>query len=287
MGRADDAVALYQHHLEAYPEDAAAHLDLGMRLLWRGDAAASVPHLEAAASNAQLFFDAQSNLGTAWLRLGKTQEAIGAWAQVVAMDEGPAKQLYWQDIAAAWEKLGDAAKARDAWEHYVKAFPASIEGARRLAKAYASEGGDAGRKRMELRLEALSPANPTDKALTDRIAVSGVSALPAKLVAGQILVADVVFSFSGTVSKGNEPELAFHIEGEDGTPLPAQALESQPPALGPAPLWRGDSLRQSFALVLPAGLAPGAYRIALTAGPHTQTVSLWTFRLPGAAEARP
>lgn len=277
--RRDEAVALYEDYVARRPEDLSARLDLGLRLLSRGETDRCVPHLRAAAENAALRAQAESKLGQAYFMRGMMQEAIDTWLRVVAMGDAPENQQFWQNVAESYEKMDALDDAIGAWERYLGHFPNSVTALRRLAKAYQEGGNTQGRQRALLRLAALTPPHLIDRKIGPRVVLLGNSA--PERTHGHVRI-DVAFRFLANVTRAEACEVRFWLKPQGAAGDEAErAIPSEPRRLGPAPLWRDDSLRQTFALALPADLAEGVYGVEIATGPDfTERIQLCTFSMP-------
>jgi len=263
QGRRPEAIALYERYVTDHPDDLSARLDLGLRLAAEGEFERGEPHLLAAAGNPGLRFGAERALAEAYAARAMKHKEIDTWLRVVAMDASPEKQVYWQDIAEAYGALDDVPKAIDAWQRYLEHFPNSLTGARKLAQAYERAGNEEGRRRAALLIRSLTPTRPIRRNISPRVVVEGVD--PASDPSSPML--DVYFRFHGTLLRPDQCAVRFWLvqdaAADDGPAIP---VTSQPARIGPAPLWRGDSMRQRFALALPEDLAPGTYMLEIGLG---------------------
>lgn len=283
-GRRDEALAVYADYVQRHPQDAAARLDFGLRLLSRGRFEQCEDHLRVAARNPALRFEAERHLGKAHWQQGNLREAIDIWRRVVSENLEPRRVVYWQDIACAHERLEDWEGACEAWAQYLAHFPNSLMAARRLLEAYERTGAEAQRQAIKLRLRTLEPPIRVERQIAERVVLSGVSEPDSTRAPGDPIVVDVYFRFLGNLAQGQGPEVRFWATGE-GQDV-ARGLVCEPHRLAPTPFWRGDSVRQSFALVLPADLAPGRYRATIGLGPEfSPRVPLFTFHIPSQASA--
>lgn len=81
-----DALTLFAATVEASPESAAAHFNYGATLFQeRRDAAGALPHFERALEIRPRFLPAHLNLVTAWLQLGRYEEAREAARRGLAL----------------------------------------------------------------------------------------------------------------------------------------------------------------------------------------------------------
>ena len=282
MNRSDEAVKLYEEYLGKHPNDACAKLDLGIHYLARNDLENSIKLLTPASQDPLYAFDALSNLAAAYVRLGQPREAIDCWTRVVSMDDGPEKQVFWQDIASSYEKSGGIEKAKEAWGRFLDYFPDSLPAARHLAELCRTSGDNAALGPLELRLKALSPPIVINKSLTRELNVAGISEQDAF---DDGLAIEVCFSILKNIPRDRtiDVQLILVREGTSGRSVEREATV-EPSRIGPGPFWRGDSLRQRFAFSVPRDIPPGAYRIEMTAAPDgASRVPLGTFSVPTAA----
>ena len=262
-GREEQAIALYRHYLAEYPDDATAQLDLGIRLLWRGDAQASIPHLEAASQMPELCLEAETRLGEACNKLGRKAEALEAWTRAVALNRGEASDVLLQDIATLHEEAGDSSSAIDALKQYLKRFPGSVIAVDRLAKLYAATGMAQERQRMELRRRVLTPKVVLNAQAHLGVVLTGYS-LSGEPVSGSTVVVELFMSLTRNIAVGDEPGVRFWLSREGS--MEPELLLSEPSSVGPGPLWRGDMVRQAYAIVIPSGLSTSSWRMEVSVG---------------------
>jgi hypothetical protein len=74
---------------------------------------------------------------------------------------------------------------------------------------------------------------------------------------------------------------SFALREEDGT---IHNLVSAPAEVGVAPLWRGDTVRQPFAIVAPGDLPAGDYELGIHSSAPKSFVSLCTVVVVDVAE---
>ena len=281
-GRYDEALEVYEDYVARHPEDPAARLDLGIRLLNRNKLERAETHLHAATQNEALRAEARTRLASVHARRGEWEKAIALWSAVASSDDTLEHTLLWQDVAAAYEVLDVWNGAAVAWETYGTYFPNSLMAARRLRTAYERVGDHAGRERMDLRIKALSPPLPIEQGISGRVYIEGVSALDGLPAPGTTVTGDVYVRFQGNVGSTGAPVVQFWLLSRYGGF--EQALDCEPSVLGMAPFWRGDSRRQRFTMRLPDALTAGRYTVALgiEAEPGRR-VELWWFDIPADA----
>ncbi len=282
-GRTDEAVAFLNEYLTRFPDDLTAQLDLGFMRLRLKDWAGAVDALQKAAERPSLEFAARTNLAGAYAQLGEEEEAIHEWQRVVAMGPEPAKQLFLQNIAVSYELLHRPDAARETWQAYLDRFPNSMLGAERVLKLAKQYGTEDMQKRAELRLQAVSPEIPFDRPLAPGLRVAGISRPIGDLAPDQDITLEVWFPIDKTIEQTLTVE--FMLRYPDGQSV---ALTGEPAAVGTAPLWRGDTVRQPFAVILPDDLPEGRCTMLLTANAsNAKPVSLWEFTRDGSTASPP
>jgi len=117
-GRLDEAEALLRKHLDRHPDDAGAWLDLGMIALTRhgvpGGLDEAVPLFEKAVALDPSLPEAHLNLGMAWARLGRTDDARRELETALRLARSAGRNTLARRAAAALAALPDGAgTARD------------------------------------------------------------------------------------------------------------------------------------------------------------------------------
>ncbi|GMV91412.1 MAG: hypothetical protein AMXMBFR82_11900 [Candidatus Hydrogenedentota bacterium] len=271
LGRSEEAAAFLEDYLRRYPDDFTAHLDLGFIYMRLDRWQQAVGALQHAARRPELEFVARSNLAGAFMELRQIENAIQEWRRVTTMGPGAEYQQYLQHIAIAYENLDLPEQACDAWQSFLDRFPNSILGAERVLALADRCGTEEMQARAALRLAALSPELAIDAALTPRLEIAGVTRPEAAITPGSTLTLEVWFQVVRAVR--HPTFVSFSLQGSDGTVYP---LISEPDALGTPPLWRGDTVRQPFAIRAPEVLAGGTYTLRIhSAEDGGGTVALW------------
>ena len=277
-GRGEEAAAFLDDYLNQFPDDLTAQLDLGFVYLrlqrWHG----AIAPLERAAERPDLAFSARVNLAGAYVRMERLEDAIQEWQRVVAMSPESGKQQYWQDIAAACELLGDTEAAREAWRVFLDRFPNSMLAAERLLAMDADNLDPTTLDRAALRLRAVSPELPINEPIVTGIQVTGVSRLKDSFSPGETVTIEVWFQISATILESTL--VRFSLRDPEGS---VRELISEPAVVGSPPLWRGDTVHQRFAIVLPGDLPAGNYELELRSTAPESTVTLWTLNVGDAA----
>jgi len=280
--RGDEAAAFLEDYLQQFPDDLTAQLDLGFVYLRLARWQDAIAPLQRAAERPDLELPARANLAGVYVRLERVDDAIQEWRRLVLMGPESDKQQYWQDIAAAREQLRDKEAAYEAWQTFLGRFPNSTLAAERLLALGADTLDPATRERAALRLKALSPELPIHEPMAPGIQVAGVSRLNDSLSPGETVTIEVWFQLTATILESTL--VGFSLRDPGGR---IHELISEPAVVGSPPLWRGDTVRQRFAIVLPGDLAGGIYELALHM-PRKSFVTLGTLAVDAATgEASP
>jgi len=283
LNRPGDILAMYRQYLERQRNDTVAHLDLGIRLLNARLAGESIVHFTAASQNLALRYEAESRLALAYRATGQMREAVAVWLELAQENPAPERQVFWQDIAAAYEKLGENERALTAWEQYLARFPNSLYAAERYASLASAVGDIARQLRATLRMDALKPEKRLDKPLSTRIVLVGVTGAQEKVSAGSFIAVDALFQFKETISRNDSNVVQFWLI-RNGEP---RLLTSEPAQLGPVPLWRGDCVRQQFRAAVPVDVAPGEYRLEVSIeAPSAPRIALWPLKVTRREKAK-
>lgn len=256
--RSEEAAAFLENYLAQYADDYTAHHDLGliyMRLQRWQDAVGS---LQRATQRPELEFAARSNLAGTYVQLGQIENAIQEWRRIVAMGPEPENQQFLQNIAVAYENLDLPESACEAWQSFLERFPNSILGAERvLALADRCRTVEL-QERAALRLKALSPEQRIGADLSPKLRVAGVSQEVGPVLPGSTITLEVWFEIIRTARNPSFVRFTLVDSGNAGTDL-----LSEPNAVGTSPLWRGDTVRQPFAITIPEDADPGEYWLRL------------------------
>lgn len=266
QGDSQRAVDECRAYLASYPDDAWAQFELGRRLLWQGDPDGAIPHLKQASTDTALKDAALRKLGDAYARKNDFQKAIDVWTSELGIHASVETRQVLYDIALAYRKLGEVDKAEAALREHLEYFPNSIWTLTALEALYAEMNNTLERGPVNELLDAMKPAVTVNQGLGRFISLSGITPHFAEVKPGQSLALDLHLVFFDAFTSGALPQARFVLEAEGAPPIP---LVSFPPRLGPVPVWRGDHVAQTFALKLPADLAPGSYQLVLTTDPDT------------------
>jgi hypothetical protein len=123
---------------------------------------------------------------------------------------------------------------------------------------------------------------PLDVALTPHVRLAGIGPLLQPPAPSQVILAEMFFNFIGTVDESDEVRIEFRLitDKMSGNAAP-HTLISEPPVVNSPPCWRGDSVRRTFSLRMPATLRPGRYQINTGIGsPPKQYIGVWSFTQP-------
>ncbi len=254
--RSKEALPLYVKYLNRHPEDYAAQLDLGQRLLVRGRLEEAVPRLLDARKDPYVCAEAERSLGKAYQRLGRWEDAVAAWRRLTGMNGEPGRNLHWQDIAEAYVHQGRVADAIVAWEKFLHYFPNSAHAVRQLRRLYERQRDFNALARMDLYATAVRPEIEIGKPLNWYVWLEGVSHLPTQCCVGKTVQVMLHFGFAQTVHKEDALQLQFYLSPSDGA---VELLSSAPDSVAPAPCWRGDGVQRFFSLRIPASLPSGEY----------------------------
>jgi len=113
--------ALMRHRLQKYPDDFAAHMNLGALMLSRLDAQDAIPVLRAAVRIDPKRADAQNMLGTALQSVGRLQEAIAQFRLALQVQPDYLNAHY--NLASALVKSGHLPEAVEQFRPVIAAYP--------------------------------------------------------------------------------------------------------------------------------------------------------------------
>ncbi|HEV2988826.1 MAG TPA: tetratricopeptide repeat protein [Candidatus Angelobacter sp.] len=116
--RYNEAERYFREAADLAPDDPMAWVNLGAIDLAHGRYSDSIPFLQKAASLKQ-DAGAYSNLGIALLYLGRNAESIAAFEKATTLL--PNNHLMWRNLGDAYAKVGNKAKAADAYQRAIKA----------------------------------------------------------------------------------------------------------------------------------------------------------------------
>ncbi|MFQ5413600.1 MAG: tetratricopeptide repeat protein [Phycisphaerae bacterium] len=144
LGRETDARAMFEKALANNPYDVHALVGLAQLDMESGTAAgyaSAVTRLRGLLAWMPEHTDARTNLGAALAKLGRADEAMGAYEEVLARDPSHAPALL--NLALLLSDPRHAAEAVGVWARYVAVAPASAEGRAMLAWTRALSGDTA------------------------------------------------------------------------------------------------------------------------------------------------
>ena len=130
--------ALMHHRLEKYPADFAAHFTLGGIRLARLDPSGAAAELEPAIRIEPQDPEARNLLGSAFLGLGRTADAIDQFR--VAVRLRPDFQNARYNLARALIKTGDSTKRVDLFRQVVAAYPRDAQARNGLGEVLFRQG---------------------------------------------------------------------------------------------------------------------------------------------------
>jgi Flp pilus assembly protein TadD len=113
--------ALMEHRVAKYPKDYAAYLDLGELKLSRLDSQGAVTALESAVQVAPSQSQGHNILGAAYVRVGRSAEALREFEIALQIDSGNVNARY--NLVFALVKSGKTAEASEQLERVIAAFP--------------------------------------------------------------------------------------------------------------------------------------------------------------------
>ncbi len=113
--------ALMQHHVEKYPNDYAAYLNLGELKLSRLDSQGAVTALEAAVRIDPKQSQGHNILGAAFTRVGRAPEAAQQFQLAVSLDPGNVNARY--NLVIALVKTGKLDEAAGHMKQVIEAYP--------------------------------------------------------------------------------------------------------------------------------------------------------------------
>ncbi|HWF11024.1 MAG TPA: tetratricopeptide repeat protein [Bryobacteraceae bacterium] len=113
--------AVLQHRIEKYPDDYAAHLDLGEIKMSRLDLQGAVSSFETAVRVDPKQSQGHNLLGAAFTRTGRGREAIQQFEEALRLDSGNVNARY--NLVFALMKTGDLTDAEKNLAQVVAAYP--------------------------------------------------------------------------------------------------------------------------------------------------------------------
>jgi arylsulfatase A-like enzyme/Flp pilus assembly protein TadD len=121
VGRAADALPVFQRAMEVDPSGADAYQNTGIALLKLNRAEEARKNLEQALTLGKRHTRAWNALGVAWMQLGQPEKALAAWKHTVELNPEQYDALY--NIGRVAGQLGNWPVAREALERFVATAP--------------------------------------------------------------------------------------------------------------------------------------------------------------------
>ena len=126
----------FLHNATVNPNDADAHVQLGLIYLQRRQEEKALEHLNKAAAIDKNEIDANYELGKIARAKGNLQDALDHFAIVVEQNEKYALSEIWREIGATYFEAKMLSEAREALEKFVMRRPVDSEGLYRLGKIH-------------------------------------------------------------------------------------------------------------------------------------------------------
>jgi tetratricopeptide (TPR) repeat protein len=138
LGKAPEAMELFQHALRIDPNSAGAHVNLGIALLAQGKPDEAIRHYEEALRIDPDYAKAHINLGNALSTQGRTADALRQYAEALRINPDDAKAYY--NLGLALALAGRVPEAIEQWEHALRLSPDYAEAHANLGFALAQAG---------------------------------------------------------------------------------------------------------------------------------------------------
>ncbi len=130
----------FLHNATVNPNDADAHVQLGLIYLQRRQEAKALEHFNTAVRIDKNEIDANYELGKLARAKGDLQEALNNFAVVVEQNDRHALSEVWREIGATYLSANMLAEAREALEKFVAHRPVDAEGLYYLGKVLKAQG---------------------------------------------------------------------------------------------------------------------------------------------------
>lgn len=121
QGQLDEAEAVYQAILSAFPQCPEALHFYGMLIHQKGDHDRAIQLIEQALLEVPSYWDAYNNLGNIFIKLEQFERAIAAYDQALALN--PDNAAPFSNLGLAYKKLGDFVKAAVAYRQALNRQP--------------------------------------------------------------------------------------------------------------------------------------------------------------------
>jgi tetratricopeptide (TPR) repeat protein len=132
-GRQEDALATFRRVIDARPDDATAHYNMGNLLNMLGDPDAAVEALQRAVALRPDFAEAHANLGATLHTAKRYEEAVAAYRR--ALETLPDNADLFANVGALCRSLGRFDEAADAYRRALSLAPSRLEFREKLAGA--------------------------------------------------------------------------------------------------------------------------------------------------------
>ncbi len=129
----------FLHNATVNPNDADAHVQLGLIYLQRRQDEKAKEHFEQAFAIDTEEIDANYELGKLARTRGERQDALNYFSTVISQNDKHALSEVWREIGATYLEANMLAEAKDALEKFVERRPVDSEGLYYLGKVYKTQ----------------------------------------------------------------------------------------------------------------------------------------------------
>ncbi|MEQ1603494.1 MAG: hypothetical protein ABL999_01345 [Pyrinomonadaceae bacterium] len=158
----------FLHNSTVNPNDADAHVQLGLIYLQRRQQTKAIEHLTKAFEIDGNEIDANYELGKLAREKGDLQTALDHFAVVAGQNDKHSLSEIWREIGATYLGANMLTEARDALEKYVERRSADVEGLYYFGKVLKAQGETARASEVFAEAVASAKASPTFKRRTTR-----------------------------------------------------------------------------------------------------------------------
>lgn len=130
----------FLHNATVNPNDADAHVQLGLIYMQRRQEAKAVEHFESAFKIDEREIDANYELGKIARAKGDLQTALDHFAVVLEQNDKHAVSEIWREVGATYLTANMQGDARDALEKFIERRVADVEGLYYLGKVLKAQG---------------------------------------------------------------------------------------------------------------------------------------------------
>ena len=138
--RQKQSLKRFLHNSTVNPNDADAHVQLGLIYLTRRQDAKALEHLNKAVAIDQTEIDANYELGKLARKSGDLQSALDHFAVVVEQNDKHSLSEIWREIGATYLAANMLTEAREALEKYTERRSADVEGLYYLGRVLKAQG---------------------------------------------------------------------------------------------------------------------------------------------------